>query len=74
MHAEATGSLELTVEPWVARGRRRQATAEVEEIAWALAQVELSQHGFGVRTRFVKRGRRARVSRLDGLVLSRAPR
>jgi hypothetical protein len=45
--------VDLTREPRVGLGSicRRQATAEVEEIVWALAQARLSLHGFGVKTR-----------------------
>jgi hypothetical protein len=45
--------VDLTREPRVGVGSicRRQATTEVQEIVWALADAGLSLHGFGVKTR-----------------------
>lgn len=45
--------VDLTSEPRVGVGSicRRQATAEVEEIVWALADAGFSLHGFGVKMR-----------------------
>lgn len=45
--------IDLAREPRVGVGSicRRQATGEVKEIIWALADKGLSLHGFGVKTR-----------------------